>query len=243
MPDSRFSLPNLFGKYSLPSVMGRLGHRIGGLFHHDNGGDLGNYPVSQVGGLTQQPFSTYGNFGTSGFTDPSVSGGDAPLGDNPFVNSQTPQQPQGNPFGSGTTGNTSGGTLGGGTPIDPSDWGSLGFGADNVGDSARFYNQFGRPGEGSGFGGRGLIGSGFFRTSHQPTGGNLPAQGYDSSGINPGGMYTGGNLPAQGGMATGGGLPPQSYGMGTGGNDPAHPFGLPSQPIFGGKRPPGGLMR
>lgn len=36
-----------------------------------------------------------------------------------------------------------------------------------------------------------------------------PQQGYNSSGINPGGMYTGGNLPAQGGMQMGGPMQPQ----------------------------------
>jgi hypothetical protein len=62
------------------------------------------------------------------------------------------------------------------------------------------------------------------------TGGALPPMGgYDSSGINPGGMYTGGPMQAHPfGMSTGGNLPPQQMGgMQTGGN-------LPAQSAYGG---------
>lgn len=54
-------------------------------------------------------------------------------------------------------------------------------------------------------------------------GGNQPPQGYDGSGINPGGMYTGGTLPAS-----------PFTGMQTGGNFQAHPL----YPMTGGALPP-----
>lgn len=217
-------LSDLFGRYSLPSVMGRLGHRIGGLFHHDGGGEPVNYPISQVGGLTQQPFTTYNDFGASnGFTDPSVSGGDpsAPLGGNPFVNSQYHGPQSSNPFGSTFTGNQSGGTLGGGYVVDPSQWGLFGLGGDSgEQDSTGRKSQFAtHMGEGGGLGGH-L--AGFYARRGMGTGGNLPANG----GINPGGMYTGGNAPAQPmTMGTGGALQPQT--------------GLPA--YMGGPLPPHGM--
>jgi hypothetical protein len=214
-------LSELFGRYSLPSVMGRLGHSIGGLFHHDSGGEPGNYPISQVNGLTQQPFTTYNNFNTSGFTDPSVSGGDpsAPLGGNPFVNSQYHAPPQSNPFGNSSGGSS---TLGGGVALDPSFWGALGFGGTNTGNSAVAHATQFMPGMGEGLGGRGHR-SGLYGQLHSMgTGGNLPANG----GINPGGMYTGGNTPAQPmTMGTGGALQPQT--------------GLPA--YMGGPLPPHGM--
>jgi hypothetical protein len=89
--------------------------------------------------------------------------------------------------------------------------------------------------------------SGMAESESHPFLHRLTGSGYDSSGINPGGMYTGGshllpqwqqmaqqhhmqtggNLPPQqmGGMQTGGSLPPQQMPqMGTGGNDPAYPM-------------------
>jgi hypothetical protein len=89
------------------------------------------------------------------------------------------------------------------------------------------------------------------------TGGALPPQGYDSSGINPGGMYTGGPMQShllpqwqqmaqQHQMGTGGALPPQQMGgMQTGGNLPPQPMRLARMagngPGFGNRL--GGLLR
>lgn len=232
------SLSDLFGRYSLPNVMGRLGHRIGGMFHHgDNTGivppDFNPGPISQTGGLTQTGY-TPGDFNISNpFVNPQVGGGSNTGGG--YGGGQ-----MSDPFGggflggmggssSGYHGNSSGGTLGGGSALDQSQWGALGFGGNGPGNSVPYHSQFGGMGEGGGFAGGPFLQ--MLRDRHQQhTGGNLPAQGYDSSGINPGGMYTGGALP------------PQTHQMGTGGNLPAQEH--PMQRHFGGdKQPPGGLIR
>jgi hypothetical protein len=228
------SLSDLFGRYSLPNVMGRLGHRIGGMFHHgDNTGivppDFNPGPISQTGGLTQTGY-TPGDFNISNpYTNPSVGGQTSGGGYGGGMS---------DPFGGGFLGGMSGGghssggqwggTLGGGTALDPSQWGGL-FNND-AGNSVPYHTQFGGMGESGGIGDRHLLPKWqqLAAQHHMGTGGNGPS--YDSSGINPGGMYTGGNLP------------PQTQHMGTGGNLPAQEH--PMQRHFGGdKQPPGGLIR
>ena len=98
---------------------------------------------------------------------------------------------------SGYHGNSSGGTLGCGSVVDPSQWSQFGFGNNDAGNSVPYVTRYatGMGEGGGGFGsGNTLLGSGFFQQHRMHTGGNDPS--YDSSGINPGGMYTGGNNPA-----------------------------------------------
>jgi hypothetical protein len=215
-------LSDLFGRYSLPNVMGRLGHRIGGMFHHSDGNtgitppgfDNSHYNVDPTGGLTQSGY-TPGDYSISNpFTNPNVGG-----------NTSGGYGQMSDPFGGGFLGNMGGhssgsqwgGTLGGGHALDPSQWGGL-F-ENDAGNSVPYHTQFGGAGESGHGDGRQLLPQwqALAAQHHMGTGGNLPAQGYDSSGINPGGMYTGGNQQA-------------------------HPMtGMLGR--LGGKQPPGGLMR
>jgi hypothetical protein len=96
--------------------------------------------------------------------------------------------------------------------------------------------------------------SGMAESESHPFLHRLTGSGYDSSGINPGGMYTGGShllpqwqqMAQQHHMQTGGNLPPQQMGgMQTGGNLPPQPMRLARMagngPGFGNRL--GGLLR
>jgi len=207
------NLSDLFGRYSLPNVMGRLGHRIGDWFHHE-GDTRTNYPISQVGGLQPGGYNP-GSFQIGNpFTSPQV-------GSDPQTGGSYGGGQMSDPFGggflggmggssSGYHGNSSGGTLGPGYALDPSQWGSL-FNND-AGDSVPYHTQY-ATGMGGGHGGSFQFlpkWQAMAAQHHMGTGGNMPS--YDSSGINPGGMYTGGNQQAHPILGRLGGKPPGGIG-------------------------------
>jgi hypothetical protein len=223
MPDNFLGrMPHLFGRYSLPDVMGRL-------FHRDHG-DTPMAPTQYTGGLAGgsympsnfplNPPSTSVNYtggdpmtpsmGTlnpgAGYTPPDWS----TYLQNPDLTIKTGDNGGGTSAGHSTgstggstfTGNSSGGTLGGGYAVDPSQWGAFGLGGDSgpvnggIGSGYALQLMGGGMHEGGGFGG-GLAG---FMARPQ-TGGALPPQS------NAPNVLTGGGLPPQAAMAvrTGGG--------------------------------------
>jgi hypothetical protein len=97
--------------------------------------------------------------------------------------------------GSGGGGMYTGGTLGGGTAVDPSQWGAFGLGGDSgpanggIGQDYALQMMSGGMHEGGGFGGGSM--ASFLAGPRVPTAGGVPS-----------GIRTGGGLPAQ--------APPQS---------------------------------
>jgi hypothetical protein len=257
-------MPHLFGRYSLPDVMGRL-------FHRDHG-DVPMTPTQYTGGLTGgsyqapglpplnapdlnihtgDPGSYYNSTppgGTASWQNAygggsSFSGGDSmtpsmttlnpapsytPPDWSSYLNAPDLNIKTGNGGGSaggmgGMGGGNGGGmytsgTLGGGTAVDPSQWGAFGLGGDSgpanggIGQGYALQMLSGGMHEGGGFGGGSMAG---FMARPQ-TGGALPPQAAPN-------LLTGGGLPPQSMPArTGGGLPPQAgLTVRTGGPTPA----------------------
>jgi hypothetical protein len=233
MPDlGRFSLPNLLGRYSLPAVLGRM-------FHHE--GDTHMQPSTtglQGGGYSYQP--NFGGLNAPDLNFNGYTGGDQYTPSMTTLNPSPGVQPIDAPLyapdlniktgnGGGSLGGMSGGhstnggggmytsgTLGGGSVVDPSQWGAYGIGGDSgpanggIGQGYQLQMMSGGAHEGSGVGG-GAFAS--FLAGNRPgpaTGGGLPAMQQSNTGMPPN-VLTGGGYPAQ--MAprvgTGGALPAQ----------------------------------
>jgi hypothetical protein len=228
-------MPHLFGRYSLPDVMGRL-------FHRDHG-DVPMTPTQYTGGLTGGSYQAPGlpplnapdlniHTGDPGsYYNPAPSGGDSmtpsmttlnpgpgytPPDWSSYLNAPDLNIKTGNGNGGGSAGGMggmggmgggngggmyTGGTLGGGTAVDPSQWGAFGIGGSDAGNSVPYYTRYATGmGESGGFGGGSITG---FMARPQ-TGGALPPQAAPN-------FLTGGGLPPQSMPArTGGGLPPQA---------------------------------